>query len=67
MTCPCGQDHQGSPAWAMIEALIKEKGELVIVSTPDGSWNVPRIFIGIHGLKAIELPTLAKMYGWERQ
>ena len=51
----------------MIEALIKEKGELVLVSTPDGSWNVPRIFIGMHGLKAIELPALAEKFGWEHQ
>jgi hypothetical protein len=38
----------------------------VIVSNPDGSWAVPRIWIGVHGLKAEQLKTLAEQYGWEK-
>ena len=79
MKCPCGADHfdASERECLNVEAgklvgtlglarLIDEKGETVIVSTPDGTWDVPRIWIGFHGLKADELPELAARYGWPK-
>jgi hypothetical protein len=68
IACPCGVDHSRTSraAYAYVTQLVARLGPTVIVSTPDGSWAVPRIWIGIHGLRAEQLKTLADQYGWEK-
>lgn len=68
--CPCGADHSESAAWPLVLKFIEENGETVVVTIPVGpsgtSYRVPRAWIGMHGLKAMELSALAEKYGWER-
>jgi hypothetical protein len=68
LPCPCGTDHSLSSrdAYAYIARLVARLGPTTIVSTAGGSWRVPRIWIGIHGLKAEELEALAEQHGWEK-
>lgn len=68
MRCPCGAEHPAESPTAMIVArLVEMKGETVVVHVDSaGSWEVPRAYIGWHGLKAQELPALAERYGWPR-
>jgi hypothetical protein len=45
--------------------MVEELGPNVKVEvTGLGSWIVPRHFIALHGLKAQELPQLAKQFGF---
>ena len=64
--CPCGQPlhYRTAESRRFIEELIATKGECVKVTTPAGSWQVPRHYIGLHGLRAEELPSLAKRYAF---
>lgn len=67
--CPCGADHgiDSPAAYLLVAKSVYELGETVNVTVDGlGAWRVPRIWIGIHGLKAVELPALAERYGWER-
>lgn len=41
-------------------------GETIVVTTPDGSWRVPRIYIAAHGIAGAEVRTLAEVFAWER-
>ncbi len=70
MKCPCGAEHQDSDrsirTGISLARLVAEAGETVPVTTPDGTWDVPRVYIGYHGLKAWELPELAARYGWPK-
>ena len=67
MICPCGVDHPfESPNTMVLAKLIELKGEVIVVHTPDGSWEVPRLYIGFHGLRADDVPALAAKYGWAR-
>ena len=66
MSCCCGDAHEGDPRWDFIQPLIDANGETIEVSTPGGSWKVPRAFIAFHGLKAEDLGSLADKYGWQR-
>lgn len=65
-TCPCGEVHELSAqtrvAYGNITAGLPST---VPVSVNGRAWQVPRIFIAAHGLKAAELPELAQRYGWE--
>ncbi len=70
--CPCGGVHE-FPATrhtvrgekpAVLAELLRRK-PLPVVTTPAGSWRVPRVWIAAHGLEAEELPALAERYGWE--
>jgi len=64
--CPCGIVHR-TAAWVgeYVRSVIALRGPTVVVSTPEGQWRVPRVFISMHGLKATELPTLAQRYRFE--
>ena len=65
--CPCGTPHELTPVVARAYGeLTAGLSPTVAVTTPDGTFRVPRIFIAVHGLKADELPALAARYGWER-
>lgn len=60
--CSCGLGHEH-----IAEMLAQlHPDPLVDVTTPEGTWRVPRIFIGAHGLAAVDLPALAVRYDWER-
>jgi len=47
-----------------VQRLVDDLGELVRITTPDGTWLVPRHYIALHGLAAYDLPRIAKQYGW---
>jgi hypothetical protein len=64
--CVCGAEHQWPSETAMvIRHQTLTRGERMQVTTPAGSWMVPRVYIAAHGLKAADLPTLAALYGFE--
>jgi len=59
--------HYGNPDnRRAVEACVARLGPDVKVTTPDGSWMVPRHFIALHGIKSVELPALAGLYGFRR-
>lgn len=65
-TCPCGIVHELTPhTRTAYEDITAGLPYAVLVSVNDRAWQVPRIFIAAHGLKAAELPELAQRYGWE--
>lgn len=66
ITCPCGQPHAGA-AWDYCLKLAQQLGELVTVHVQRRAFRVPRVYIGMHGLRAEELPALAEKYGWEEK
>ena len=66
--CPCGVDHavSRSTAYARVRDVVRDLGPTVNVTVDGvGAWRVPRVWIGMHGLKAVDLPALAARYGWE--
>jgi len=67
--CPCGEDHLFlvGPGAVYLQGLILVRGPTVCISTAEGSWQVPRIYIAAHGMSAVELPALAALYGWRRE
>jgi hypothetical protein len=63
--CPCGEVHELSAAVrAAYEKATTGLPSSVPVETPAGTWLVPRIYIAVHGLKADELPALARRHGF---
>lgn len=66
--CPCGQPlHYGSDtARHIVENYIAKVGATVAISTPEGTWRVPRHYVALHGIKADDLPELAALLGFER-
>lgn len=59
--CYCGQPlHYSDPKYrVMVEELIKAAGDPYITVRVIGrAWRVPRHYIALHGLKAMELPFL---------
>jgi hypothetical protein len=66
--CVCGKPlhYLRKESRKAVERLIAVNGEYIEVSTPDGTWKVPRHYIALHGRVARELPTLARLYGFER-
>ena len=58
--CFCGKPlHYSDPKYQrMTEELIADKGEDVVVSVDGRSWNVPRHYIALHGLKGREVASL---------
>jgi hypothetical protein len=43
---------------AQVNALVAQLGKDVPITTPDGTWLVPRHYIALHGVRADELPGL---------
>jgi hypothetical protein len=61
--CACGRPLHYATAhhrrW--VEQLIADLGPAVKVTVAGRSWMVSRHYIALHGLKAVELPTLGFM------
>jgi hypothetical protein len=66
--CGCGRPlHYSSPdIERQICQLAEELGPTVLVRTPYGSWQVPRQYMALHKLEAVELPFAAARYGFQR-
>lgn len=67
--CACGRAlHYSDPAiQAYVERAIEELGETVLISTPAGTWYVPRHYYALHGLEVAALPRLARAYHWRKE
>jgi hypothetical protein len=48
----------------LVRDFVAKKGLNVAVTVSGRTWLVSRHFIALHGLKAAELPELAKRYGF---
>lgn len=68
VTCACGRPvHYLNPdLQAIVEAIIASLGSEIVVTTPDGSWKVPRHYLALHGLKADELSSVAERLGFDK-
>jgi len=66
--CACGQPlHYSDPGTREhMERLCRELGATMKVMCSEGTWLVPRHYIALHGLKAWEIPELAKRFGWKK-
>jgi hypothetical protein len=70
--CGCGkplhypETEEGCKLKHMIQAFCHTLGKNVKVTTSAGSWMVPRHYIALHGLRAIDLPEIAKLRGFEK-
>lgn len=62
--CPCGQDHSDSPFWEMFLQLAADQPERIRVRSAQGVWELPRVFLAFHGLRASDLPALVARYGF---
>ncbi|HEY1897031.1 MAG TPA: hypothetical protein VGG62_12190 [Terracidiphilus sp.] len=58
--CFCGQPlHYADPKMqARVQALVDSLGERMPVKVGGRTWMVPRHYIALHGIKAVELPFL---------
>jgi hypothetical protein len=65
LRCCCGEDHSGSKHWPLVLEFVAKYGETILLTTPEGAWQVPRAFIAAHGIRGSDVPALAKKYGWE--
>ena len=65
--CHCGKPlHYSDPAiQETIQRLIDNLGECVDVTVEDETYEVPRHYIALHGVKAMELPELAIQLGFK--
>jgi hypothetical protein len=66
--CPCGfpLHYQNIERREAVQDIIAEKGAYINLATADGTWSVPRHYIALHGIGAIDLAYLAEKYGWEK-
>jgi hypothetical protein len=65
--CPCGTAHEvDARSWAGFRLMTEHADPRITVTSPEGSWLVPRLFIACHGIRAAELAGLAERYGFER-
>lgn len=66
-TCPCGQPlhYTRLDLQHIMERLVADLGPLIDIQIGARTYKVPRHYIALHGLKALELPALALKYGWE--
>lgn len=64
--CPCGLPlHYSDPELKrLVEGLIEDWGKTVAITTPAGTWEVPRHYVALHGIVAKDLPKLAEKYGF---
>jgi hypothetical protein len=61
----CGQAHtMSNEAWDAFSAVTQGLSPDVTVTVEGRSWQVPRLYIACHGIKADEVPALAVRYGW---
>jgi hypothetical protein len=58
--CPCGHPlHYTRPeSRAFVENLIAELGPDMLITTPEGSWLVPRHYVALHGVAGKDLSAL---------
>lgn len=65
--CACGEPlhYRSADAKAVMEKIIAEVGDVILVSTGKGNWEVPRHFIALHGIAAKDMPALAIRYGFK--
>lgn len=58
--CHCGRPlhYADSVLAAFCRKLVADQGEFVPVTCDERTWLVQRHYIALHGLKAVELPTL---------
>lgn len=58
--CHCGKPlhYTNARIQSSVEELIRELGENITVEYGLRKWLVPRHYIALHGLRAIDLPTL---------
>jgi hypothetical protein len=67
LPCPCGEIHELSARTRVAyDNVTMGLPADVMITVPEGSWRVPRIFLAVHGVKADELPALAERYGFPR-
>lgn len=64
--CPCGEPlHYRTPGMqTVVEDLIRAVGPTVPVTVGNRTWEVPRHYIALHGLRADNLAALADHYGF---
>jgi len=57
--CACGQPlHYSNPHLrAIVEATIEGYGECIKIASNGQAWLVPRHYIALHGLRAVDLGT----------
>lgn len=67
--CDCGRPlHYTNPdTQAKVQALVDDLGPTIAVSTPEGTWEIPRHYIALHGLRTEDVPDLAGRYHWEKR
>lgn len=65
-TCPCRQQHNVSDdIWASYQRVTEGlTPDVNITVAGRGTWHVPRIYIACHAVRGIEIPGLARHYGW---
>lgn len=58
--CHCGKPlhYTSTHAKALVQKLIERLGETVEIQTATGRYRVPRHYIALHGVRAVDLPTL---------
>lgn len=65
--CCCGVVHRMTrDSWNKFQSVTRGKHPNMPVGTGLDCWLVPRVYIACHGIKATELPALARQYEWER-
>ena len=69
--CACGRRlHYSNPnVQAGMCRVIEELGEFIPIQIAGtaATFEVPRHYIALHGIKAREIPELARRYGWKRR
>jgi hypothetical protein len=58
--CPCGKPLHYTNALVkrLVDGAIERLGEYIPVSVGSRTWNVSRHYIALHGIRAVELPSL---------
>lgn len=58
--CACGRPlhYTDKNIQRQVQKMVDRLGADVVVTIGDRSWAVQRHFIALHGLRAVELPTL---------
>jgi hypothetical protein len=66
--CPCGRvlHYADGKAEAYVKRMVSEHGPAVQITTPSGSWKVPRHYLALHGISAARLPELARLHNWQQ-